>query len=161
LTKSNLIVLELIWWIIAFALAYAVIYPITSQAEYVHILPNMLNVVLSVTYIRYILTFRQLWFLKNRYLRIGWFFFNIYLFVYILNRLEFVTGAINSFAVFDLFKHHDLTLSSEKQLIDYISVQYSSFSIAAFVGIRGFNIRILGSFWSRSKVKEENKIKFE
>lgn len=159
--KSNLIVLEIVWWLIAFTLAFAVVYPITSQAEYVHILPNVLIVILTVTYLRYILTFKKLWFLKNRYLRIGWFIFNIYLFIYILNRLEVVSGAIDSFAVFDLFKHHNLTLVSEKQLIDYISVQYLSFSIASFVGIIGYNIRILASFWSRSKVKEENKIKFK
>lgn len=161
MTKLNLIILELVWWIIAFALAFAVIYPITSQAEYVHTLPNVLIVVLTVTYIRYILTFKKLWFLKNKYLRIGWFIINIYFFIYILNRLEVVSGAIDSFAVFDLFKHHDLTLTSEKQLIDYISVQYLSFSIASFVGIVGYNIRLLASFWSRSKVKEENKIKFD
>lgn len=159
--KSNLIVLEIVWWLIAFTLAFAVVYPITSQTEYVHILPNVLIVILTVTYLRYILTFKKLWFLKNRYLRIGWFIFNIYLFIYILNRLEVVSGAIDSFAVFDLFKHHNLTLVSEKQLIDYISVQHLSFSIASFVGILGYNIRILASFWSRSKVKEENKIKFK
>jgi hypothetical protein len=149
---------ETIWLIVSVLLAYAVCYPITSQAEFVPTLPNFLIVILSFTYIRYIVTFRSLWFLKTKNVRVGWFILNMFLFIFILNRLESMLTSVDSYAVFEIFHSHNLNLTEEKKLLNYFQMQYTLFTVASFLGIAGFNMRILMSFWSKSKVVKQESV---
>lgn len=155
MNNTYLYIQEFIWLLVSVLFAIGICYPVTLQAEYLHLLPNFLIVFLSLNYIRYIVTFKKLWFLKPKAVRVGWFIINIYLFIYLLNRLEVVLTAIDSVAVFEVFINHTLRISEEAELVEYIKKQYTIFTMASFLGIILFNIRLLVSFWSTSKVKKE------
>lgn len=152
---NHLYIQEALWLVVSVALAIGILYPVTSQTNYLHILPNFLVVVLAFNYLRYGVTFEKLWFLKTKAVRVGWFIINIYLFIYMLNRMELILTAIDSYAVFEVFTGHQLSLTEEKKLLDYIHVEYIVFSMAAFLGIIVYNFRILASFWRSGRVVKE------
>jgi hypothetical protein len=153
--KKLIFAQEVVWWLVSVVLAWAVVYPITSQADFNYAFPNFLIVVLSFNYLRYIITFTKLWFLKPKPVRIGWFLLNMYVFIFILNRLEVALVAVDSYAVYEIFSNHSLNPNNERNLLKYFESQYVLFSVASFLGIAGYNFRLLASFWSKSKVKKE------
>lgn len=149
---------ELIWIVAALLVGLAICFPILYQAEYRYIGNNLLIALVSVTYIRYIITFKSLTFLKSKWTRFVWFAFNLILFIFVLNRLEYIVRWYDSFAFEMMFQNADLTVTQQKSLATYIFREYTILSIATFVSIIGYNIKILASFWSKARLKSVKKL---
>lgn len=157
--KKATVINEIIWYLVAIVFAFAVCFPVLYQANYAYLPYNLIIVVVAFTYLRYILSFKSLRFLQAKWIRVFWFVLNLLLFLFILNRMEFMVRWYDSFAFFEMFQNKAMSITEQKELADYVYKEYVIFSIASFVGIIGFNLRILGSFWKSSRVKSEKVIK--
>lgn len=159
--KRFVLVNEVIWLAFALLLAFAVCFPILYQADYAYFVYNALIICISFTYVRYIVTFKSLLFLKSKWIRVFWFIANILLFIFVLNRMENVVRWYDSFAFFEMFQNTALSVTQQKNIADYMFTEYVIFSIATFVGIVGYNMRMLASFWANSRVKSVKTINID
>ncbi|MGB1248228.1 MAG: hypothetical protein ACPG4Z_05040 [Chitinophagales bacterium] len=150
--KSHKFLFELVWWLVAFVLAGGVLFPILSQAGYYHTLMTILVIIVSFTYVRYIIMFKTLFFLRPKWLRMMLLLGNIFLFIFILYWVEYILGTVDAFAIEDLIHNHDLGMMQQKDIMMYVKKLWMFFGVASFIGIIGFNIRLILSFWKKRRV---------
>lgn len=148
----------IVWLLFAALASIAVQIPMLWHGEYHFILPNFLIVFLTIVSIRNSFEFYSILFHKNKWLRYALFVLNIFLFIYILNRLELVLGVIDSMAMDQLISSDSISLNEAVDLMKYINNEFLLFSIASFVGLAIYNIRILTSFWKKASIKREKKL---
>ncbi|MCB9257467.1 MAG: hypothetical protein H6579_10080 [Chitinophagales bacterium] len=146
---------SLIWLFVAILLTLAVQVPMLWQGNYLFLLPNSLTILLSVLYIRNGLDFKNIEWHKNKWLRYVVFVLNIFLFIFILNRLELFLGYVDSMSIESILKIKNYENFNLIEMLQYIHNEYLLFSIASFLAIVFYNIKLFTSFWNRSKLKSE------
>ncbi len=149
---------NILWLFIALIAAFVFQIPMILQGKYLYFWNNTLIIITSIIYFRNALDFDQIFYHRSKWLRYGIFIFNILLFMFILNRLEIVLGHIDSMAMNKLMQSETITLQGSVDLFRYIHKEYLIFSVASFVGIVVYNIRILSSFWKKAKIKREKQL---
>lgn len=147
-----------IWLFVALSVSVAFQIPMLWQGTYHFLYPNLLIVFVSIITIRNSFEFYSISFHQNKWLRYFLFVLNIFIFIYIINRLEIVLGIVDSMDVQKLITSSSITFNESVALLKYVSKEYLFFSVASFVGIAIYNIRILSSFWRKSKVKREQQL---
>ena len=146
------------WLVFAMIASIAVQTPMLWHGEYHFLLPNLLIVFVTITSIRNSFEFYIIGLHKNKWVRYALFVFNIFLFIYILNRLELILGVIDSMAMDQLITSDSISLNEAVDLMKYINTEFLLFSVSSFVGIIIYNIRILSSFWKKATIKRERKL---
>jgi hypothetical protein len=128
------------------------------HGKYAFVLPNTIIVVATILSIRNTVEFNEIGLHQNKWFRYILFMFNFFLFIYLLNRLELLTGIIDSMNMSALIVSKTITLTESVDLFKYINKEYIILSIASFVSMFVYNIKILRSFWKNSTVKRERKL---
>lgn len=149
---------SIVWLIFAVIASFAVQTPMLWHGEYHFLLPNLLIVFVTITSIRNSFEFYSIPLHRNKWVRYALFVLNIFLFIYILNRLELVLGVIDSMAMNQLISSDSISLNESVELMKYINNEFLLFSVSSFIGIIIYNIRILTSFWKKAIVKREKKL---
>lgn len=149
---------NLTWFFIAFLIAFAVQVPMLWHGKYAFLMPNTLIVVLSILALRNTFEFNEIDWHRGKWFRYFIFVINIFLFIFLLNRLELITGIIDSMDMSALIQSDTITLSESVDLFKYINKEYLILTITSFVAMFVYNIKILRSFWQRSTVKRERKL---
>jgi hypothetical protein len=149
---------NLTWLFIAIILALAIQVPMLWHGKYAFLFPNTLIVVVSVLALRNTLEFEQVAWHRSKWFRYIVFTGNIFLFLYLLNRLEALTGVIDSMRMSALIESDTISLSESVDLFKYINKEYIVITIASFVAMIVYNVKILRSFWKNSTVKRERKL---
>lgn len=148
-----------IWVIIAIIIAISFQIPMLWHGEYNFITYNMLIIFVTVLYFRNTFDFKNIKLHYNKWARYIIFCFNIFLFIFILNRVELLLGFIDSMAIDKLINSEEyLSMSESSKLLNYINAEYLLFTISSFAAIAAYNLRILISFWKRTKIKRERKL---
>ena len=75
---------ELIWWLITACVAVAILYPITSQVDYIYFNINFIFIFITLTYFRWTLFIRTLPFLQPVAIRFILFVVNAVLIFHII-----------------------------------------------------------------------------
>lgn len=148
----------LIWLFVAFLVAIAFQIPMLWHGEYYLLLPNTLIIASSIFYLRNALEFNSVFFHKNKWVRYLIFVLNIVLFIYLMNRLELVMGFVDSLAMENILKTAPIDFNKSLELLNYVGKEYLAFSIASFVAIAVYNVKIFTSFWGKAKVKSERQL---
>ena len=149
---------SIIWLFFAVLASIAVQIPMLWHGEYHFLMPNFLIVFVTIISIRNSFEFYTIALHKNKWVRYALFVLNIFLFIYILNRLELVLGVIDSMAMNQLISSDSISLNESVDLMKYINNEFLLFSVSSFVGLVIYNIRILTSFWKKATIKREKKI---
>jgi len=156
--QANLIK-NILWITIAFIVAIAFQIPMLWHGEYTFLVYNMMLIVLTIIYIRNFFDFESLNFHYKKWWKYGIFMLNILLFIFFLNRAEILLGHVDSMAIDKLIISKEyLSMEESSKLLKYINTEYLLFTISTFVAIAVYNIKILASFWKRTKIKRERKI---
>ena len=134
---------SLAWLLISILVAIAIQVPMLWHGNYAFILPNTLIVVLTVLSIRNTIEFDEVGLHKNKWFRYFLFMSNLFLFIYLLNRLELLAGIIDSMDMSALIDSSTITLSESVDLFKYINKEYLILSIASFVSMFVYNIKII------------------
>lgn len=139
---------EFIWWIITAAIVVAVLYPISSKINYNYTLINTLFIVVAITYFRYFFFLNTLFYLKNRWLRFSLFSLNFVLWIFLINRFQFLmhTIDISDLTYFGITKSA-LVIDEQIRLLDYIYRELSFSGVCALLAIILFNLRLVGAYW--------------
>lgn len=148
----------MIWLLVAVLLALAIQVPMLWQGKYLFLLPNTLCIMLTVLYIRNGLDFRNIAWHKSKWLRYIIFVLNIFLFIFILNRLELFLGYVDSMSIESILKIKNYESFNLLEMLKYINNEYLLFSVASFLAIAFYNIKLFTSFWNRSKLKSERQL---
>tara|TARA_B110000037_G_C17036577_1_gene471878 strand:- start:696 stop:1172 length:477 start_codon:yes stop_codon:yes gene_type:complete len=149
----------LIWVLVAIITSVAIQIPMLWHGDYAFLYPNLLIVFISIMSIRNSFEFYNIGFHRNKWSRYFLFVLNIFIFLYILNRLEIVLGVIDSMDVKNLISSSTITFNETVDVLKYVNKEYLFFSIASFVGLAIYNLRLLASFWKlTTSLKRERKL---
>lgn len=149
----------IIWVFVAIIAAVTVQIPMLWQGEYQFILPNSLVVFVTVLYLRNAFDFKHISLHQNKWIKYAIFVMNIFLFIYLLNRLELMMGIIDNMDMNKLIISDTIGFDSSVELFQYIHKEYLFFSIGSFVAIAIYNIKLLASFWKKAEIKRERQLK--
>lgn len=148
-----------LWLSVAFIVALAFQIPMLWHGEYTFIINNMLIILVTILYLRSAFDFKNIHLHYNKWARYLIFCLNIFLFIFILNRAEVLLGYVDSMSIDKLIISKEyLSMSESAKLLAYINTEYLLFTIASFAAIAVYNLRILTSFWKRTKLKRERKL---
>lgn len=148
-----------IWVFVAIIVAVAVQIPMLWQGEYQFILPNSLIIFVTVLYLRNAFDFKLIGLHQNKWIKYAIFVMNIFLFIYLLNRLELMMGIIDNMDINKLIVSDTIGFNSSVELFQYINKEYLFFSVASFVAIALYNIKLLASFWKKAGIKRERQLR--
>lgn len=140
---------ELLWLVIALIIAVLVQLPIISEIEYKYVIANTLMIFISVYYFRTVLDFKNMFFFKLKWVKYFLFALNLFLFVFIVTRIQKILLFFELFTISSYSKSVNI-LSSEKEvfLLNYIQKEYLFFSLFALLIIVVLNTKIIASFWN-------------
>ncbi len=143
---------------LSFIAAIAFQIPMIWYGSYSLLGLNFLVIFISIFYLYSILEFKNVFYHFIKRVKQVLFLFNVFLFIYIFNRLEFVLGIVDSMAIEKLVANFPKSPSEQIRLLQYINTEYLAFSIGALIMIIVYNSRILASFWSKSTLIRETKL---
>lgn len=147
---------EMLWWTITLLIAYAVVYPICQQIDYMYLKMNMFFVFLAITYFRWTISIRNLPFLQPVWVRFLLFAVNVSLFVYLMGEEQKFLMRVDNFFVEDFgLAWKELSLVQAEKLMRYIYTEIVLFGTGALIMIFIFNARIIISAWQFYKYKAD------
>lgn len=140
---------EILWLIVAFIIAILIQLPIINEIEYKFIVANTLVIIISVFYFRMVLDFKNMFFLRKKWIKYFLFATNLFLFVFIVTRIQKVLLLFDLFSV-STFSEISNSLSNETEmfLLNYIQKEYLFFSLFSLLVIVVLNSKIIASFWN-------------
>lgn len=147
---------EFIWLGFAALAAAAFLFPVVRSIRYHFLVENALLIILSLTYLRYAITFRDLPWVRPRPVRWIWGFVNILLLIALFFRLQRFTELFESFSLY-VFTDvpHDLSIGAEGELLGYIQAQILAFAALFIVSTLALEFRILRSLFRRGRERTE------
>lgn len=166
LANRNLIFLqEVLWLLIAFIVATFTVYPIHSKINYFFLIENFAFAAYAVLLFRFVFFFRDIVWLKSKWVRFSLFVFAINSFVFIINSEQKFLSAYNSFFISDLgTPRHTLSLIETEKLFHYFYKEIHLIVVSCLVLIVLFVIRLISSYWSLAKTRlysDNNKFEVE
>lgn len=157
--KTNLLhfVRELLWWIISAALTVAVLYPIISRLNFIHLNIFILFILVTLTYFRYCLMLSSLPFMRSALVRFIIFTFNLSLFVYLWHHEVKLLGMLDNFYTED-FGFPKVIIDDElkRWLFDYLRKVLTLFGTGSLLMLSAFQIRLIVSYWQYYTHKANN-----
>lgn len=144
------IIREILWGVVAIVLSGIILFPIVSKIDYIYIVSNFIILFLAIFYFRATLDFKRMFFVSSKALRYVLFASNLFLFVYVVTRIQKVLILFDVYSITAYAKSYvDLSLKEETKLIHYINQEYLLASISLLVLILVLNMKILRSFWKK------------
>lgn len=144
------IIREILWGVVAIVLSGIILFPIVSKIDYIYIVSNFIILFLAIFYFRAVLDFKRMFFVSSKALRYVLFASNLFLFVYVVTRIQKVLILFDVYSITAYAKSYvDLSLKEETKLIHYINQEYLLASISLLVLILVLNMKILRSFWKK------------
>lgn len=144
------IIREILWGVVAIVLSGIILFPIVSKIDYIYIVSNFIILFLAIFYFRATLDFKRMFFVSSKTLRYVLFASNLFLFVYVVTRIQKVLILFDVYSITAYAKSYvDLSLKEETKLIHYINQEYLLASISLLVLILVLNMKILRSFWKK------------
>ena len=143
---------EALWAIATLFVSAMLLFPIWRSINYQYSAEHFGLIFLALTYFRYIFFFRQIPFVKPRFIRWIWGFLNIVLFIALIFRLQYYTDLFESFSLYRFtVEPHDLSIQEETTLLYSMRGQILFFTTLLFLSIVGFQFRILQSMFYGNK----------
>jgi hypothetical protein len=151
---SLLIVQEIVWILLALLIATAVVYPLYRVLDYVFLVDNFLIVFYVVMLFRWTLFFKEVPWLKSRWLHFFLLVVNLNLFVFVISRMQRFFDVFDSFFIDDLGKPKmDLSLSEGEKLMHYFYYEINISVVFVLVLIVMFIGRMIHNYWSKTKMR--------
>lgn len=155
--KKLLLTLELVFWVVTAVITYGVLRPIiTNLTGFPFLWHNVLAIVVTVTYTRYIFLWKYTFFSKSNIIRALIMIASIPLVFFLIQNTNSLQSYIDDYgyeAFMDLLKQ---PLSDERRLglLEYIKSEFVFFSTGAVLAGVVLPIRMIISFW-RTKNNEK------
>lgn len=139
---------EIIWVLVALIMAAIVQLYILEKIDYKFIVSNTVVIFISVFYLRMIADYKNMFFAKNKWFRYFLFSFNLFLFVFIVTRIQQFIVLYDTFSI-TAYTNNFILLSPsvEADIIGYIHKEFLFFGVFSLVAIFFLNIRTIISFW--------------
>lgn len=141
---------ETLWLIISLIIAFLVQYPIISVIDYKFLAANTMLVFIAVYYLRLAADLKNVFFIQNKWLKYFFFSFNLFLFVFVITRIQKLIILYDVFSITAFAKKIVILKPAiESDLINYINTEFLFFGVFSLVAIVILNIKILVSFWKK------------
>jgi hypothetical protein len=150
---------ELIWWLITACVAVAILYPITSQIDYIFFNINFIFIFITLTYFRWTLFIRTLPFLQPVAIRFILFVINAVLILVFAQQEQKFLGFIDNFYVedFGFIKQGVIMYDDVKErFFKYLYNEIVFFNTGAIVMCLLFNLRLIVAWWQLYNYKMGN-----
>ena len=138
--------MELIWWIFTAVFTFAILFPIINTiGDYPFLFPNILFIVIFITFARYIFLLKHTFLANRQILKVIIFFLCLPLFAYLVNELISVRTFLDEQGIEVLVKK----LEYEKHwgFANYVKTEMYFFGAASLVVTALLPFRLLLSVW--------------
>ena len=151
------ILIELIWLMIIAISATAILYPICFKAEYKFLFINVFFIFISITYIRFIVLFKDIALLQNKWFKIFLFLINFHFMIWSAIRLQDMIPIWEGQTIFGYVYqvYHEMSLADRNWLLNYIRNEVLLFGIATILLSAILNARILVSFFRKNSIRSK------
>ena len=138
--------MELVWWILTAVVAFAVLFPIMKSVdEYPFLIPNILFIVVFITFTRYIFLLKHTFLANRQILKVIIFFLCLPLFSYLVNELTSVRTFLDEQGIETLVKN--LEYENHWSFANYVKTEMYFFGAASLVVTALLPFRLLLSIW--------------
>jgi len=153
-TRENILILvkELLWWSITAMVTYAMLYPVISRIYYLYTPIHAAFIFITLTYFRWSVTFRSLFFLRPSWIRFLLFTGNLVLFVYLMQYEQTLIGKLDNYFMEDFgFPKVIMYDDIKKEIFKHLSIGILLFGTGSLVMISAFQMRLIISYWQYYK----------
>lgn len=135
--------------------------PILIQGDYKFLWKNILMISLTVWYMRYVLSFHNLEYFKNKWFRLFVFLINFHFFILTVNTIQDIVPLWESQNIFAYMNTltNELNLSQRNTLLNYIRNEVLITGISSAIVLIFLNIRILISFFASNRLRKKEMLK--
>ena len=138
--------MELVWWVFTAVIAFAVLFPIMKSVdEYPFLFPNILFIVVFITFARYIFLLKHTFLANRQILKVIIFFLCLPLFTYLVNELTSVRTFLDEQGIETLVKN--LEYENHWGFANYVKTEMYFFGAASLVVTVLLPFRLLLSVW--------------
>ncbi len=138
--------MELVWWIFTAVVVFAILFPIIKNVDdYPFLLPNILFIVVFITFARYIFLLKHTFLANRQILKVIIFFLCLPLFSYLVNELTSVRSYLDEQGIDTLVKN--LSYENHWSFANYVKTEMYFFGAASLVVTALLPLRLLLSVW--------------
>lgn len=138
--------MELVWWVFTAVVAFAVLFPIMKSVdEYPFLFPNILFIVVFITFARYFFLLKHTFLANRQVLKVIIFFLCLPLFSYLVNELTSVRTFLDEQGIETLVKN--LEYEKHWSFANYVKTEMYFFGSASLVVTALLPFRLLLSVW--------------
>lgn len=144
---------ELLWWIFTIIVAVAVILPAGGFIRFDFLWVNILYVVVTVTFIRYIVFLNHVPYLKGFWVRVALLVISMVVFWQFMRQIQDFLYAIDNYTI-SAFLTKDVMFETNEHISNiyqYFKKEYIVFSTASEMLIIILVFRLVYSFWGNEK----------
>lgn len=144
---------ELLWWLFTLVFVAAVLYPIQGYIKSDHQTINILFIVLSVTYFRFIIFLDTVPYLGSTWTKVGLFIINALIFFQFLRAIQGFLDVIDSHTLSSFLTEEYMFAHAEEvdRVFMYFKREYILFATTCQMLLVILNVRLLYSVWSSGK----------
>jgi hypothetical protein len=138
--------MELVWWIFTAVVAFAVLLPVIRDVDdYPFLFPNILFIVVFITFARYIFLLKHTFLANRQTLKVIIFFLCLPLFSYLVNELTSVRTFLDEQGIDTLV--NNLAYENHWGFANYVKTEMYFFGAASLVVTALLPLRLLLSVW--------------
>ncbi len=151
------ILIELIWMTLICFACFGVLYPITSKGEYKFTFINLFFISVSMMYTRFIVLYKDIFFLQNKWVRVFIFLINFHCMIWSAIRLQDMVPIWEGQNIFGYMHqlYNEMALENRNWLLNYLRNEILFFGIATIVLAAILNVRILISFFRKNSIRSK------
>jgi hypothetical protein len=149
------IIIEVIWLLIIGCACFAILYPIVSKGEYKFTFINVFFIGISILYARFIVLYKDIALLQNKWVRIFIFLINFHFMIWSAIRLQDMIPIWEGQSIFGYMYqlYNEMALVNRNWLLNYVRNEILLFGIATIVMSILLNMRILVSFFRKNSIR--------
>ncbi len=148
---------ELLWMLLIAVINFIILYPIINLGTYKFLWTTIMFISIALLYARWLVYFNDLFYLKNKWVKIGIFLINFQLIIYSLSKLQDIIPLWETQSLMEFLYHVKKAVSNTETVdyLNYIKNVVLLSGISCCVAALFLSIRIFSSFFTANRMRKK------
>ncbi|MEI6311541.1 MAG: hypothetical protein WCP57_04685 [Bacteroidota bacterium] len=148
---------ELLWLLLIAVINFVILYPIINLGTYKFLWATIMFISIAILYARWLVFFNDLFYLKNKWVKIGIFLFNFQLIIFSLSKLQDIIPLWETQSLMEFLYHvkRVVSINDTVDFLNYIKNVVLLSGISCCVAALFLSIRIFSSFFTANRMRKK------
>jgi hypothetical protein len=148
---------EILWLSLIAIVCIGLLYPIVNLGEYKFLWQTIMFIGIAILYSRWVVFFKEIDYLKNKWVKVFIFLLNFQVIIFTVNRLQEIIPLWETQSLLEFLYHikRELSLDRTVFFLAYIKNVVLVSGISSCVAIVFLSVRIFSSFFSGNKIRKQ------